>query len=322
MYPLAGNRDVPGFDTPTDHGFDADHVGGDVWVTDAAFAVMDHEDWSGLLLTYGGIDKAGHMWGGLNDVPPYPGTALAETHLAHLAKVADEQVGRVIAKLRADGELDDTLVVLTTDHAQNTAVHYHGQPGPGRGNYNWYYGADADETYLQPQPLIAGYVAATGGNVRAGMHDSALRSWLTDQSRPAKRQAASALAQLPDVRATYYRVGDHYRLHWEAPRSDFGRREWRWHRAHAQEIVDTAAADYGPDVIGLLANDTSYGVEGDHGGAQESVQRIPVAFYGAGVEAGRRPGTPIRSVDIMPTVLRAMGIEQTTPTDGRAYRLP
>ena len=33
---------------------------------------MDNEDWSGMLLTVGGIDKAGHMWGGLNDVPPYP----------------------------------------------------------------------------------------------------------------------------------------------------------------------------------------------------------------------------------------------------------
>lgn len=318
MYPLAGNRDVPGFGT----GLDPAHVGGDVWVTDAAFAVMDHEDWSGLLLTYGGIDKAGHMWGGLNDVPPYPGTALPETHMAHLAKVADQQVGRVIAKLRADGELDNTLVVLTTDHAQNTAVHYHGQPGPSRGNFNWYYGKDADETYLDPQPLIAGYVAATGGNVRASMHDSALRSWLADTSLPAKRRAADALAELPDVRAAYYRVGDHYRLRWEAPRSDFGRHEWRWHRQHSQEIVDTAAADYGPDVIALLADDTSYGVAGDHGGAQESVQRIPVAFYGAGVEAGARPHAAIRSVDIMPTVLRAMGIRQTTVTDGRAYRLP
>ena len=65
MYPVAGNRDVPGRDP--------EHLGGDVWVTDAAFAVMDNEDWSGLLLTYGGIDKAGHMWGGLNDRPPYPG---------------------------------------------------------------------------------------------------------------------------------------------------------------------------------------------------------------------------------------------------------
>ena len=42
-------------------GRDKDHLGGDIWVTDAAFRVMNREDWSGMLLTYGGIDKAGHI---------------------------------------------------------------------------------------------------------------------------------------------------------------------------------------------------------------------------------------------------------------------
>ena len=71
--------------------------------TDAAFEVMDNEDWSGLLLTIGGIDKAGHMWGGLNDVPPYPAGATDPlSHMANAAKVADEQVGRIIEKLEAE----------------------------------------------------------------------------------------------------------------------------------------------------------------------------------------------------------------------------
>ena len=48
-----------------------------------------------MLLTLGGIDKAGHMWGGLNDVPPYPVGADPLSHMADAAKVADEQVGRV-----------------------------------------------------------------------------------------------------------------------------------------------------------------------------------------------------------------------------------
>ena len=95
------------------------HEGGDAWVTDAAFAVMDNEDWSGLLLTYGGIDKAGHMWGGLNDRPPYPGGD-DHTHMAAAAKAADDQIGRVVQKLKDEGLLDETLIVLTTDHAQQT----------------------------------------------------------------------------------------------------------------------------------------------------------------------------------------------------------
>ena len=71
--PARGQPRHPPATTPTHHG-------GDVWVTDAAFAVMDHEDWSGMLLTFGGIDKAGHMWGGLNDVPPYPGGDDRDAH--------------------------------------------------------------------------------------------------------------------------------------------------------------------------------------------------------------------------------------------------
>jgi len=311
MYPMEGNRDVPGSDPA--------HLGGDIWVTDVAFEVMDHEDWSGLMLTYGGIDKAGHMWGGLNDRPPYPGGD-PSVHMARMARVADEQVGRIVQKLKDDGLLDETLIVLTTDHGQQTSKHYFGVDGAGRGNFNWYYGEDADETYLSPSPAIQRLIDATG-NVEMSMQDSAIRTWLVDDSWSAKKRAARVMATLPAVRATYVLAGDRYQLVWNAPRHRWTRSEWSWWRRHGQEIVNTAAASYGPDVIGLLRDDASYGVMGDHGGAQEKVQRIPVVFAGPGVTKGARPGTPIRSVDIMPTVLRVLGIPRTHWTDGKAYSL-
>ena len=43
------------------------------------------------------------------------------------------------------------------------------------------------------------------------------------------------------------------------------------------------AAPDGPDVVGLLHDKTSYGVYGDHGGAQESVQRVPMVFWTPGM---------------------------------------
>jgi hypothetical protein len=312
MYPLEGNRDFPGNDRA--------HQGGDVWVANAAVDVMDHESWSGLLLTFGGVDKAGHMWGGLNDVPPYPGADPA-VHMASMARIADQQVGRLMAELRRRGLLDETLVVLTTDHAQLHAKTHFGIDRANQGNFNWYYGTDADETYLDPSPEIAKLIAGTGQNVEMSMQDSAVRTWLLDRSGAAKRRAADVMATLGGVRASYYRVGSRYQLRWRAPRSAFGAREWRWFARHAQEIVNTQAAPYGPDVVGLLADDTSYGVIGDHGGAQESVQRIPIAFRGPGVAAGRRPGTAVRSVDILPTVLRELGIRKTHRMDGHGYRL-
>jgi hypothetical protein len=313
MYPTEGHRDIPGED--------AAHLGGDVWVADAAFEVMDHEEWSGLLLTFGGIDKAGHMWGGLNDVPPYPG-ADADTHMAEAARVADEQVGRVMDRLEADGLLDETLVVLTTDHGQLQSVHHYGVNEAGHGNTNWYYGTDDDESYLDPAPEIQRLIDETGENIEMSMQDSAIRAWLIDRSRPAKREAAGVMATLGGVRATYYRTGTSYQLHWQAPRKQWTTAEWRWHRQHAQEIVDTMAAGYAADVVALLADETSYGVAGDHGGTQESVQRIPIVFAGAGVKPGTTPQVAMRSVDIMPTILTEMGIKKTRWTDGKSKRVP
>ncbi len=317
MYPLEGNRDVPGVDP-----LNPDRTGGDVWTTDAALAVMDNENWSGLLLTLGGIDKAGHMWGGLNDVPPYPPGADASTHMAALAKTADDQVGRLVKQLKDDHVLDETLIVLTTDHGQLTANNYFGTPGPGRGNFNWYYGSGLPpEAYLSPQPEIQRLITETG-NVRTSMQDSAIRTWLTDTSLDKKKQAADVMATLGGVRASFYLTGNHYTLRSTAPRWKFGHNEWHWFKRHAQEIVNTEAAPYGPDVIGLLADNTSYGVKGDHGGAQESVQRIPIIFSGPGVRANSHPNSAIRSVDILPTILKELNVKPTQRLDGKAYSLP
>ena len=145
MYPEDGNRFVPGLDPA--------HLGGDTWVADAALAMMDNEPWSGMLVSFGGVDKVGHMWGGITDTGVYP-APFDQVHERFIAKNADEQLGRLIAKLRNRGELDETLIVLTTDHAGNPALNFHGIVAPNRSNFNWYYGQDADETYLSPQPQL------------------------------------------------------------------------------------------------------------------------------------------------------------------------
>ena len=80
-----------------------------------------------MLLTLGSVDKASHMWGGITDTGTYPpGSDEEQAHLRFNAKVADEQVGRLIAKLRALGQLDETLVVLTTDHGGQPSLNFHG----------------------------------------------------------------------------------------------------------------------------------------------------------------------------------------------------
>ena len=81
------------------------------------------------------------------------------------------------------------------------------------------------------------------------------------------------------------------------------------------------ASSTGPDVVGLLKDQTGYGVYGDHGGAQKEVQRIPMVMYAKGMKH-IDSGAPFRLVDVLPTVLRNMGIRQMAPMDGKAYNLP
>lgn len=96
--------------------------------------------------------------------------------------------------------------------------------------------------------------------------------------------------------------------------------ERSWWKKHGQEILDTMASDDGPDVIGLEHDRSSYGVHGDHGGAQESVQRVPMVFLSAGMR-GDSTGETCRTTDVMPTILKAMGIRATMRMDGRAHSL-
>ncbi len=44
------------------------HEGGDIWATDAALDIMENDpNWSGLFVSLPGVDKAAHMWGGVDD---------------------------------------------------------------------------------------------------------------------------------------------------------------------------------------------------------------------------------------------------------------
>lgn len=319
LYPLDGNRYTVGHDPA--------HEGGDVWAADAAMAVMKNEKWSGVFVTLPGVDKAAHMWGSVDD----PGAGAfangdPSTHLRQAARVADQQVGRIVKSLKDSGRLKDTMVVLTADHGQlpartflgNTADTTVGFPADPRGYYNWYYADTPVLDYLDPSDWIKPLVAT--GNIGISYQDSAIRIWLKDNSQSKKFQAAHIVKDMKSVLATYYRDGNHFRLASHVSRKHLTSSEWRWFKAHGQEIVDTSAASYGADVIGLLRDNTSAGVAGDHGGAQYAVQNIPIVFYGAGASS-KDNRAAIRSVDIMPTVLKAMGIKPTAPLDGRAYQV-
>jgi hypothetical protein len=145
--------------------------------------------------------------------------------------------------------------------------------------------------------------------------------WLTDQSPEKVTEAAEVMETLPDVTAVWRRDGDHYDrvspVRWDLMHGA----EKLWFKRKAQELVDTQAAAYGPDLIATLPDHTTYSVLGDHGGIQRATQQIPIVFAGGGVSR-KDLRAEVRSVDIMPTILRRMGIPATHRMDGIAYRLP
>jgi hypothetical protein len=304
------------------------HASGDIWVADAAMAIMDRENWSGLWVTFSAIDKIGHLWGGgaVDNVANYgwePTSLFDQVHMPWAAKNADDQLGRLIAKLKEKGIFKDTLIVVTADHGSTYGGKgWYGVDAYDGANSAWYYdpnGTCANTAYGRAGANNAAVLAPLNadGNLAYSYQSTAIEAWLIDQSWDKKLVNATAMRTLPGVIATYARDGDHYVLR---STGTMTYRERDWWRHHGQELVDTMAYDGGPDVIGLLGDKVDYAAYGDHGGAQQDVQRIPMAFYMPGIHRDSS-NAPFRLVDLMPTVLKAMDIAPTAPMDGRAYHL-
>ena len=306
------------------------HKSGDAWVADAAIKVMTFDrNWSALHLNFSGIDKIGHMWGG-GPVDTYwdPSSPNNQVHMKFIAKNADNQLGRVIDALKCLGQLDETLIVVLADHASTYAQTAAYVDAAGGGNQSWYYDPNsvaANTTYGRPganNEAVLGPLNATG-NVAYSYQSTAIETWLIDQSWSRKLAAAKTMATLPGVIATYVKSErwDRYVLTCSRTSTRMNGSELMWWLLHGQELVNTMAFAGSADVVGLLADKTSYGVFGDHGGAQKDVQSIPMVMYNPSISCSV-DNSRIRLVDVMPTVLRTMGIPLVAPVDGRAYRLP
>ncbi len=321
LYPDDG-RHVPG----TIEG----HLSGDDWVADAAIKFMQNEKhWSAMHLNFSGIDKVGHMWGGgsIDNLKTYtwdPKTAFAQVHMPWIAKNADDQLGRVIKELKTLKQWNQTMVVVLADHGVTYPKEgkFHGLSGYKNASYDAWYNdptgvcANTDYGRVNVNPLLDTLNAT--GNIAYSYQSTYINAWLIDQGWAKRIQAADAMDQMPGVIATYVRWGQRYVL---VATNKMTKAERTWWRAHGQRLVNTSAYKGGSDVIGLLGNNTVYAAFGDHGGHQKDLQRIPMVMYAKGMKH-KVSGAQFRLVDVMPTVLRAMGIPRLAPMDGKAYRLP
>jgi len=302
IYAIDGNRYVPGTD-PT-------RLGGDAWTADVAIEIMNREAWSGLFLTFGGIDKIAHMLGeqddrGLTSVS-------SEYRLADVLRIADEQLGRVLAALDSRGLTDRTLVVVTADH--------------GGQKDDYYLGNNGDQTCCalenvqsaKPVPYWLDHLNRIApGKLRTAYAATSLTLWLSDHSPAVETTLTRGLKDVSGITEIYAlrHSGNVYR--YEQVFSALASQPPRfrnWAQKHSAELMATMAGPAAPDLVGLLADGVGFGRIGDHGGAQELVQRIPMLIRVPGEAASRR-ATPLRLMDLAPEITKILGLKPAPTTE-------
>ena len=295
IYAIDGNHYVPGKDSA--------RLGGDVWTADAAIEIMNRETWSGIFLTFGGIDKIGHMLGeqddhGLMSVP-------SEYRLADVLRTADEQLGRILAALDARGLTGRTLVVVTADHGGQRDESYLGNNG--------------DQTccpYADGNPIKAPYWldhlnALAPGKLRTAYAATSVTLWLADRSPAVEATIMRGLKDVSGITEVYAlrHTGDAYRYELVFSALETQPVKFRnWAKRHSADLMATMAGPAAPDLVGLLADGFGFGRIGDHGGAQELVQRIPMIIRVPGEAASRR-STPLRLMDLAPEITKIMALK-------------
>ena len=291
IYSLDGSRFVPGSDPA--------RPGGDVWTADAALEIMRREKWSGLFLTFGGIDKVAHMLGeqdgpGLVSVP-------SEYRLADVLRVADTQLGRILDELDAQDLSARTMVVVTADHGGQRHDFY-----LGNGRFQSCCAFENLADAVDP-PFWIEHLNQLG-KLRTAYADSSINLWLADQSEANEQALVRGLQDVSGVTEIYAkrRTGTDYHYQQVYANLDTQSARFRaWARQHSSELVNTMAGIAGPDLVALMADGYGFGRIGGHGGAQEKVQRIPMIIRVPGEPPSTRT-VPMRLMDVAPEVMRIL----------------
>src|SRR5881396_1779736 len=186
IYSLDGSRYVPGHDPA--------HLGGDVCTADVAIEIMARENWSGLFLTFGGIDKIAHMLAeqddeGLTSVP-------SEYHLSDALRIADEQLGRVLDALDKHNLSDRTLIVLTADHGGQKNEFY-----LGNNKYQSCCSFENSQAKVEPPYWIEHLNQV--GKLKAGYADTSVKLWLAGTSAANEQAIVRGMADISGMTEVY-----------------------------------------------------------------------------------------------------------------------
>ena len=241
--PLDGARYFPGDDPK--------HQGGDIWVADIALEIMDRENWTALFLTFGAIDKFGHMLGEQDG--PRPRTFDSPYTFEEITKIADTQLGRILDELQQRKLLERTVIIVTSDHGGKGADYYLGnwkRPCEPIGN------VQPDE-----QPFWIARLLKSG-NVAACDASTAIRIWLEDRSAKNVEKITRTLSETSGVVEVYGLSNDQGSWRYQKTYSSLERRSpqfQKWAKDHNLELVNAIASATAPDLVGLLADGVGFG---------------------------------------------------------------
>jgi len=224
-----------------------------------------------LMVNLPGSDVYGHKYGGPNS----PGI------MTHVVAGQDRAIGRIVRAYQSAGIYDQTLFVVTADHAMVPNTH---AVGPDQ---------------------IGAAVRQAGARVQFHTGGSGKYIYLQPPFRTRAKEVAQAVAKIPGVVAGYYRTasGDYVLAAGSIPAEL---------DAAYRGLIATFTGPTAPDVVAPYRENTIGTtlpqLYGNHGGLSWGVQHVPLLLTGPGVRAGIRSHAPARLVDVAPTVLRLLGL--------------
>jgi len=250
----------------------------DTWATDVALQVIEKAAPQVLLINLPAIDDAGHASGGITD-PQKMGAVLANV---------DTQIGRIVDAYKKAGKYDDTLWVITSDHAMTPLA-----------------------TKIE-QPVIDKLMVEARNFSNVGTH-----VYLMDQSQTQQVAEKLTEANITGIFGAYYRVKSADGKYSYVPtRSTALKVEGDLDRCY-RYLLDTYAGASSPDIELLPVenchiNWTMFDCKpfvGNHDSISWLQQHNILIISGPGAKKGFLSESPARLVDIAPTALALMGIK-------------
>jgi arylsulfatase A-like enzyme len=259
------------------------------WAVNAALKLFDRDPCEVLYLNLPETDEVGHVTGASREA------------MKPVMKALDGQIGRIVDAYKRIGRLDETIFVVTADHAMIPNRHVAELPSL----------TDIAETFPSAEraeratQLRPGLVVARPPYL-----------WIRNTEDASVFAEGFARTQAPGIRGVFYKKKAPNGAFEYLPCSTTARTMARPLLDAYLYLLSTAACPNGPDVVLATEEETLFGqlAPGSHGGHVTmtwDIQHIPMIFAGPGVRAGAVSHAPARLVDLAPTLCRLFGLDPT-----------